>query len=353
MSLRANGSYIGPRLSDVSTSAASGIWSLEAVQRFRRDNLWPATASPPDQVTGLAVDSTGDQTIDISWNAPSSELTITDYIVEYTPSGGSASTALVGSATASYQLTSLTNGTEYTIRVAAISDAGTGAYSSTVTGTPSAAQTDPDFSSVELLMHMDGTNGGTSFTDSSSNGLTVTAYGNAQTSTAQGKFDQSLLLDGSGDYLIVTDSSSVTAAGTGDFTFECWFYNPTGSSTVSNSGTLFQGGTGGPILRYQSSSLSFGIVGVGYLLSTSQPSDDTWHHVAVCRDSTSTRLYLNGSQATSGTVSNSLTAITHYGAHTNAALNWDGYMDDVRITIGVARYTGSSYTVPTAAFPDQ
>ena len=349
MSLRANGSYIGPRLSDVSQSAAGGVWAARDVDRYTRQGVWPAA---PGVASGLAVDSVGDQTIDLSWTAPASG-NVTDYLVEYTPSGGSASVQSVGSSSTSYQLTGLTSGTNYSVRVAASNAGLVGAYTSAVTGTPTAAATDPDFSSVQLLMHMDGSNGSTTFTDDSQNGLTVTAYGNAAVSTAQAKFGQSAAFDGSTDYLVVTDTSSVTAAGTGDFTYECWFYNPSGSNTASNSGTLFQGGTGSPILRYASGNLSFGIVGVGYLITATWPTDGQWHHVAVCRDSTSTRLYVDGAEESSGTVTNSLTAITHFGAHTNTALAWDGYIDDVRITIGLARYTGSSYTVPTAAFPDQ
>jgi len=90
----------------------------------------------PSQVTSLAVDSTGDGTIDLSWTAPASEAAITDYRVEYTPSGGSAAEVLVGSAATSYQLTGLTNDTEYSVRVAAISAGGQGDYSAAVTGTP-------------------------------------------------------------------------------------------------------------------------------------------------------------------------------------------------------------------------
>lgn len=92
--------------------------------------------TPPSQVTGLAVDDTGDGTIDLSWTAPASEAAISDYSVEYTPSGGSATTVLVGSSATSYQLTGLTNDTEYSVRVAAVSAGGTGSYSAAVTGTP-------------------------------------------------------------------------------------------------------------------------------------------------------------------------------------------------------------------------
>lgn len=56
--------------------------------------------------------------------------------MEYTPSGGSASTVLTNSINTSYTLTGLTNGTSYAIRVAAINSSGTGTYSASQTQTP-------------------------------------------------------------------------------------------------------------------------------------------------------------------------------------------------------------------------
>lgn len=124
------------------------VWDSDYIYICTATNTWKrlsiatwSTSSVPSQVTGLSVTSTGDGTIDLSWTAPSSDETITDYSVEYTPSGGSASTVLVGSAATTYQLTGLTNGTEYTIRVAAISSVGTGSYSSSVAGTLAASLT--------------------------------------------------------------------------------------------------------------------------------------------------------------------------------------------------------------------
>lgn len=61
---------------------------------------------------------------------------------------------------------------------------------------------DPYFSSVVLLLHCDGSNGGTTFTDHSSAARTLTASGNTNTSTAQYKFGTaSGRWDGSGDHL--------------------------------------------------------------------------------------------------------------------------------------------------------
>jgi hypothetical protein len=92
----------------------------------------------PGAPTALAATSGTDTAVPLTWTAPSSNggASITGYVVEWTPSGGSATTVNTGSATANYTKTSLTNGTTYTFRVAAVNSAGTGAYSSSVSGTP-------------------------------------------------------------------------------------------------------------------------------------------------------------------------------------------------------------------------
>ncbi len=80
---------------------------------------------------------------------------------------------------------------------------------------------------------MDGTNGSTAFMDSGNNGKTVTAYGNAQVSTAQSKFGgASAYFDGNGDYLSTPDSDDFYL-GNNDFTLEAWVYkNNTGSVNI-------------------------------------------------------------------------------------------------------------------------
>ena len=226
--------------------------------------------------------------------------------------------------------------------------------------TTSAGSTDANFANVGLLLHMDGSNGSTTFTDSSSNGLTVTANGDAQVSTAQGKFDQSLALDGTGDSLSITDAGSVMTLGTSDLTVEFWFYTSSNSTNLSNFGTFFSGGTNALMLRYHNSfnSILVGYEGVAYDINPSPdvlPTENAWNHIAVVRDSTSLRLYMNGSlggEATgTGGSRNYSAAIDEIGkAGANYPLT--GYIDDFRVTKGVARYTGSSFTIPTEAFPD-
>jgi len=81
---------------------------------------------------------------------------------------------------------------------------------------------DTYYSNVSLLLHCDGSNGSTTFTDNSPSPKTVTANGNASVSTAQSKFGgASAVFDGTGDYLSL-DGSSGFAFGTGDFTIEFW-----------------------------------------------------------------------------------------------------------------------------------
>ena len=99
---------------------------------------------------------------------------------------------------------------------------------------------DEYFGSVSLLLHMDGSNGSTSFTDSSSNGFTITASGDAQITTTDPKFGTGCLtLDGTGDYLS-TPADAAFAFGTNDFTVECWVYVNSGNS---NNGLFTFGGT--------------------------------------------------------------------------------------------------------------
>ena len=97
--------------------------------------------TPPAAPTSLTATG-GNAQVSLAWTAPSDNggSAITDYTVEYTPSGGSAQTVSTGSSSASYTLTGLTNGTAYTVRVAAVNAAGTGSYTAASSSvTPSAA----------------------------------------------------------------------------------------------------------------------------------------------------------------------------------------------------------------------
>ena len=108
-------------------------------------SVTPTAGTPPNAPTSLTA-TAGNAQLSLAWTAPSAPGTyaITGYTVEYTPSGGSAATVATGSTAASYTLTGLTNGTAYTVRVAAVSSAGTGTYTAASSSvTPAAALSAP------------------------------------------------------------------------------------------------------------------------------------------------------------------------------------------------------------------
>ncbi len=86
-------------------------------------------------------------------------------------------------------------------------------------------------------------------------------------------------------------------------------------------------------------------------------SPSTWYHIAVCRASGSTKMFINGTQTGStytdannyGT-SAPLGIGTYWSAGSPVTtLTLNGYIDDLRITKGYARYT-SNFTPPTTTF---
>jgi len=220
---------------------------------------------------------------------------------------------------------------------------------------------DQNFADVSLLMHMNGTNASTTFTDSSSNAFTATAYGNAQISTAESKFgNASGKFDGSGDYVQIT-SATALELGAGDFTIELFYYHDGGnqqyaglvgkgavSSTASDAWTLEFGGSGLIFVPWAQSTQTVTCV---------EPSQDVWHHVAVTRSGSTLRLFVDGVQESSNTVSftvatnNSGPVVIGGGAYAPTTRSFSGYIDELRITKGVARYT-ANFTAPTAPFPD-
>ena len=217
---------------------------------------------------------------------------------------------------------------------------------------------DPYFSNVSLLLHGDGTNGSTTIVDSSPSPKTVTAVGDAQISTAQSKFGgASLAFDGSGDSLQVS-SANVLNFGAGDFTVECWIYLANTTQTkniirgIENNSFYFRVGQ----------SYLGNVNGLGVARSNVSDSDRCsftfnalqWYHIAVTRTASQIRFFVDGIQQTTtnaadGSFAYNDTGTVVIGSSTNEDFN--GYIDDLRITKGSARYT-ANFTPPTAPFPD-
>jgi hypothetical protein len=213
---------------------------------------------------------------------------------------------------------------------------------------------DPLYANVSLLLPMDGANGSTTFVDRSPTTKAVSAFGNAQISTAQSKFGgASGFFDGTGDYLSVSPAISFAS---GDFTAEYWVYF---TSTLSQNPVLSRrSGSNGYWLSSGYSTGNLRVVwqqwtaGGAYNFVEASPAHalNTWVHVAFVRFGNDLTIYTDGvSRASVSTVNRpgdpgSVSHIAQDEGAPGATLN--GYLDDLRITNGLARYT-ANFTPPT------
>jgi hypothetical protein len=220
------------------------------------------------------------------------------------------------------------------------------------------------YSSCSLLMHFSGSDGSTTFVDNSSSPKSFTRYGNAQVSTVQSKFGgSSLYLDGTGDYITTTYTTTAFDWWTTDYTIECFIY-PNNSSSLSTSTPILIGNADpGSGINYWSfgpnnnKQLSFYYFNGASIFVTSTETTvviNQWNHIAMTKNSTGIRLFINGvasvtSASVSGTPQSSVSYPLVIGQINLSSIN--AYVDELRITKGVARYT-SSFTVPVSAFPD-
>lgn len=223
-----------------------------------------------------------------------------------------------------------------------------------------AGNRDPFFANVSLLLHGDGADGSTIFTDSSSFARSMLVGGNAQIDTAQAKFGgASMLFDGADDYIRNNGTTTEFLFGTADFTIEMWFrLNALFAERVMYDGRAASTNTITPFLEVTSGNRLGYSDGITYpkIAGTTNLTTGVWYHAAVTRTGGITRLFLNG--ALEGSVADT----TNYSIGANRPLigasGWDsgalyefnGWIDDLRVTKGVARYT-SAFSPPTQAFP--
>lgn len=207
---------------------------------------------------------------------------------------------------------------------------------------------DPYWAYVELLLHGEGANAGTTITDSSSRNRTATVNG-ATTSTVQKKFGNASILGGNGNTFTFALGSGGSM--TGDFTFEMFLY-PGGTNVVFFSEADYP--TTYNYFRYDESpgTASWKTQAVGNLLSGIDGGLG-WHHYAFCRTGSSLRCYVDGVLGPSATNSSTidLRTLTFGYFKPNGNLYWPGYWDDVRITKGICRYT-TNFTPSILQFPD-
>jgi hypothetical protein len=182
--------------------------------------------------------------------------------------------------------------------------------------------------------------------------------GNAQISNAvTPQFGStSIKFDGTGDYLTSNPATTdMYAFGSGDFTIEFWMYiSVLGTNVPYDQRTT--GGSGATSTLYITSSTLRYYVSGSDRITSSTLSTGQWYHVAVARSGTSTKMFINGTQAgstyTDSTVYTNSSLRPFIGGDSNnpGTNGFNGYMQDLRITKGYARYT-ANFTPPTAAFP--
>jgi hypothetical protein len=209
---------------------------------------------------------------------------------------------------------------------------------------------------ASLLLHFDGSDGATTFTDSCRLPATFAAEGNAQLDTAQSKFGgASALFDGTGDSILETPIPKDLIVRDQDFTIDFWvrFNANDVLDTVIECGTW----TDSLILRFgdgsSANTINFysngGADSVAWTRSTA-----TWYHVAVTRQGSNLRFFVDGTQ-TGATQTNSDNIDCggsdnlRIGASLHAASQeLNGWIDEFRFTKGRALWT-SNFTAPTAA----
>jgi len=220
---------------------------------------------------------------------------------------------------------------------------------------------DPHFANVSLLLHMNGADGATSFADHSSYAHTVTASGNAQIDTADSMFDgASALFDGVSDYLSIPTHASLTGI-SGEFTLEFWMKSSNWTVDTTNRRVFsLKSNTNADGLEVNLNSFNVSKLIVtnnstNILQSTSNLSG-SWHHVAITRNASNRLdLWIDGVSEANTTASTTFNAAANIRIGTWEGTpgqgDYHGWLDELRLTKGVCRYTGT-FTPAAAAFPN-
>ena len=222
---------------------------------------------------------------------------------------------------------------------------------------------------ASLLLHCDGSNGGTTFTDSSYWQLPVIVGGATHTDTAVKKFGTaSAQFDGTtgNDYLEFATASGF-GLGTGDWTIDWWVRSPNWSAGAGYGYHFdMRGGVnslGSPYVFTDTGNnnrLGFG-PGTGGTKCSSNVDmvNDVWYHIAVVKYNNVTKMYTDGVTGASGTYPTEYADTTDYKttnplrigdtSHDGDAYALNGYIDEFRVTKGIARWT-ANFTPDTSPY---
>jgi hypothetical protein len=209
-----------------------------------------------------------------------------------------------------------------------------------------------------LLLHMDGTDGGTTFTDDSVSSHTAVANGFANTDDVQKKFGTtSAELSTLASYVTITDGLTDFDPGSGNFTVDWWEYRTsiadyTTSISRDVSGTyspyILGFGYSSTLTWYMTSNGSAWDVCNGRTMDAT-PTLNDWVHWAVVRNGTTFTAYKDGVQSDTFESAAALNAGAQNFAVGKSNLNgFTGWIDEVRYS-DVARWT-TGFTPPAGAY---
>ncbi len=210
------------------------------------------------------------------------------------------------------------------------------------------------FPKVKLLLPFDGSNAATTTNDESNSTHSVTFAGGAQISTAESKFGgSSLYLNGDSGTKLTISQSSDFDFGTGDFTIEFWIKTSLSNNDSQSRRVISFGDNNATRIQIflSSDGIDFYDISSVKVDGDIDVADGNWHHVAFTRSGTSLKGFVDGVQsgstATNSTDYDNAAALT-IGAYASTGLGRVvGYLEDLRITKGLARYT-SAFTAPTS-----
>jgi len=217
---------------------------------------------------------------------------------------------------------------------------------------------------VSLLAHMNGTDGASSFIDSSSIPKTINFYGDVKTSSTKYKYTPtSAYFDGGHNALTISTSEDFNFSNK-DFCLELWVYvndyNPNNSRILqSRNGDSFSGfsinitSSGNLGIYCSSNGTSWDIISQA---SLGVIPKETWTNITLSRKSNLFLVFINGNivYSTTSTASlyyNSGDTVIIGGQSTGTNRSLNGYIDEVRITKGASRYS-QNFQLGNIAFPD-
>jgi hypothetical protein len=161
----------------------------------------------------------------------------------------------------------------------------------------------------------------------------------------------SLYFDGNTDVVYATEASSQFTFGTGDFEYECWFYNDR-ESTYTGQETIFgrnsTGNVNVPYIYITPTSRNISVYySSGISTGTSTVKTGQWNHLLVSRVSGTIRIFLNGVQESSDANTTDLVAAEKLvvgGQWTGNSNMYKGWITGIRVRKGSG---STSVTIPT------